>query len=847
MKRIAIVTPWFGASLGGGAERQARELAARLAARDHAVEVLTTCSHSFADDWSASQDAPGVENEGAITIRRFAVDARDASAFDAANAKLLASDDLRIGVSPVAEDVERDFVAHNINSSALLDFLCAARDDFDAFIFLPYLYGTTLRGLPAVAARALLQPCLHDEPYAYLRVVAETFRHARRILFNSEGERELAQRLYGCGIHTRSRIVGEGVEPARLDAQETDERQIDEGQIDEGQVDGRLTNERQAGARQAGASSTDERLVSAALPARLRGARFVLYLGRRDATKNVDLLLRAFRRFKADSPDSDLSLVLAGAGVASFHAPDEGVFDLGIVDEEMKAALIRTARALFQPSRNESFSRVLMEAWLAARPVAAHRCCLATALAVESARGGWLAATEEEWAGVFAAVASASEEELHEHGARGRAYAREHADWNAVIDRYEKVFDELDNKLDAGGKEIPARPSSSSAPTRSGLRAVHQLLPDALGGDAITNHALLIRDHLRGAGFASEVFAKRRDDVTAREVQRFDEALIDPSAALIYHHSIGSEVTATAIAHAGAKCLVYHNVTPAQFYAPYRPGFAWLLETGRAALGRLARHFVCSVGDSAFNAAELRACGFHAPGVLPIIVDPDRWNVAPDEALMRELQDGRTNILFVGRCAPNKRQDALAEIFAEYVRLDARSRLIFAGEGKDSDPYVRHVRRRLERLGLARRVRLTGSISESALLAYYRTAHLYLSPSEHEGFGVPLVEAMWFDVPVLARRGTAVTETLGEAGVVYDAGESPARIAQLAHSLARTDEDLRRRVVLAQRLRREAFTPAALSPVLDNLLRRMETDCATRARRLRQNATADQTRPRDTV
>jgi glycosyltransferase involved in cell wall biosynthesis len=855
VKRVAIVTPWFGESPGGGAERQARELAARLSARGHVVEVLTTCSRSSSGDWSASQHAPGVEIEDAITVRRFAVDVRDARAFDDANAKLLAlaRDELKVGVSPVAEDVERNFVAHNLNSSALVGFLRDTGESFDAVLFLPYLYGTTLIGLPVVAARALLQPCLHDEPYAYLRAVAETFRAARRILFNSEGERELARQLYGPGIHTRSRLVGEGVEPARLDAQEiagrrTNEQRIDRQQTDEQQID---------------ESPTGAEMISDALPAELRGARFVLYLGRRDATKNVDLLARAFRRFKANHPASDLSLVLAGAGRESFHAPAEGIHDLGLIGEETKSALLCAARALFQPSRNESFSRALMEAWLAARPVAAHRRCLATALAVERARGGWLAATGAEWARAFAIVAAASDEELNQLGARGRAYAREHADWNKVIDRYEAVLSELEPaRTTVGAGLVPAPsgtathqdssphhvdetgrgfaltrdgqgqalPLQASTSPRAALRAIHQLLPDALHGDAITNHALSIRDYLRGAGFASEVFAKRREETLAREAQLFDGAEIDPSAGLIYHHSIGSEVTAAAIAHAGAKCLVYHNITPAEFFAPYRPGFAWLLEAGRASLRRLARHFPCSVGDSAFNAAELRACGFHAPGVLPIIVSPDRWNIAPDEALMRELQDGQTNLLFVGRVAPNKHQDALAAIFAGYVQLDARARLVVAGEGDDSDPYFRHVLRSVERLGLARRVVVTGRVTESALLAYYRTAHLYLSPSEHEGFGVPLVEAMWFDVPVLARRGTAVTETLADAGVLYDADESHARIAQLAHRLARTDEDLRRRVCLAQRRRRNAFTPAALRPVLENLLRRMETDCAPRSR-----------------
>ncbi|MFN2481341.1 MAG: glycosyltransferase, partial [Pyrinomonadaceae bacterium] len=498
--------------------------------------------------------------------------------------------------------------------------------------------------------------------------------------------------------------------------------------------------------------------------------------------------------------------------------PDEGVRDLGVVDDATRNALLRAARSLFQPSRNESFSRVMMEAWLAGRPVAAHRDCPATAIAVERAQGGWLAATEEEWARLFSIVASASEEELREVGARGRAHAREHADWDKVIDRYEEVFAELD-----------AEAAPKRAARRGALRAVHQLLPDAVTGDAITNHALAIRDYLRDRGVESDVFAKRVEAGVAGEARLFDERALDAGAGLVYHHSIGSEVTAPALAHAGAKCLVYHNVTPAQFFAPYRPGFAWLLEAGRASLRRLARHFPCAVGDSAFNAAELAAAGFDSPGVLPIIVSPDKWNVEPDEDLMRGLQDGRTNLLFVGRSAPNKRQDALVRIFAEYLKLDPSARLTLAGEARASDPYSRELAREIERRGLSQSVTLTGKIADAALLAYYRTAHLYLSASEHEGFGVPLVEAMWFDVPVLARRSTAVTQTLGDAGALYDADEAPPEIARLAHDLARADEGLRRRVVAAQRLRREAFTPEALRPVLDELLRRMESAHARRA------------------
>ena len=818
MKPLAVVTPWFGASLRGGAEQQARQVALRLAARGHAVEILATCARSFRDDWSTDFHPPGATNEDGLLVRRFPCDARDAASFDRANARLLALDPraLSVGVSPVSEDDAHDFVRHNINSSALVEHLRAGRDDYRAFIFIPYLYGPTLAGLPAVAERALLQPCLHDEPYARLPAVEALFRRARRVLFNSEGERELALGLYGPGLHGRAVVVGEGVETntADDDAAAADDAAAvahDEIAAAGDGADARFHDE--ADARSGGA-----------LPAELRGARFVLYLGRRDATKNVPLLVAAYRRFRGARPADDLKLVLAGEGGESFG--ESGVVDLGAVSDATKRALLRAARALFQPSRNESFSRAMMEAWLlAGRPVAANAECPATAVAVERSRGGWLAASEAEWAELFARVADASDEELGELGARGRAYAAEHADWDRVIDRYEQVLAELDAGA-ATAQNSSGQNSSARSPTRPELRAVHQLLPDFVFGDAISNQSVAVRDALRNLGYASEIFAKRREAGVEREARLVDEEAIDAGAGLIYHHSIGSEVTARAIAHRWPKCLVYHNVTPPEFFAPYRPGFAWLLEAGRASLPRLARHFPCSVGDSPFNAAELSSRGFRDAGVLPIIVSPDKWNVEADRSLLERLQDGATNLLFVGRVAPNKRQDKLARVFAEYVKLDPRSRLVIAGEGHESDPYFLHVRREIERLRLGSRALVTGRVDEAALLACYRAAHLYLSASEHEGFGVPLVEAMWFDVPVLANRAGAVADTVGDAALLFDTETDLREVARLAKLLTHGDPDARRRLVERGRLRRESFTPRAVRPAIESLARRMETSAS---------------------
>ena len=304
------------------------------------------------------------------------------------------------------------------------------------------------------------------------------------------------------------------------------------------------------------------------------------------------------------------------------------------------------------------------------------------------------------------------------------------------------------------------------------------------------------------------------------EALLFDEVQPKPGDGLIYHHAIGSEVTEFAIKHEGPKGLVYHNITPARYFLPYRPGFAWLLEIGRKNLVHLADHFPVSVGDSAYNAAELAACGFSEPGVLPIIIDPDKWNIAPDGQLMDRLQDGLTNILFVGRVAPNKRQDRLIEAFSYYRKLNPGSRLVIAGETKHSDPYFHHVLETRQRFGLDREVEITGQITEAQLLAYYRSAHLYWSTSEHEGFGAPLVEAMWFDVPVLALSATTVPETLGDAGVLYQDEEDLPQVATRAFQLTH-DPVVRRNIIEAQRRRRLDFTPRAVWPILEQLIQRL--------------------------
>jgi glycosyltransferase involved in cell wall biosynthesis len=760
---IALVTPWFGRDLKGGAEQQAWQIATRLALRGHRVEVLTTCCRSFAEDWAVNHLAKGESTESGITIRRFPVDSRDRISFDGLNRELLAIEHGRLlpGVTPVARERASIWTNENINSSELEAYLKIHHATYKSFIFIPYLYGIVLRALPLVASRAWLLPCLHDEAYAYLPDVASLFQAAKGILFNSHGEMQLAAKLFGPIASSKGHVTGEGIE---LDVVESS----------------RTTNN---------------------LPSEIRDRRFVLCLGRRCKEKGTDRLVGAYNEFRRRNPASDLALVLAGPGESNYGRIESNVFDVGLVSETQKVALISGCRALLQPSLNESFSRVLFEVWRCGKPAVVHKDCLATALAVEYSRGGWSAGSEDDWVDRLEYLSACGDSELNTIGEHGRKFASELADWDAVISRYEHLL------------QLTPIISAKEKISKNTSQALHQLLPNLSYGDAISNQAIWIREQLLQKGYRSEIFVRYVDPRVRDKCRVYQAGALQFDDGLLYHHSIGSEITPAACTHPGPKFLIYHNITPPEFFHPYRSEHARLLRRGREEMWTLARSFPRSVGVSAYNAEELEMYGFASPLVLPLAIDPGAWSLSPDEGIMRRLQDGRRNLLYVGRYAPNKCQHDLVEAFSHYLRIDPQSRLILVGDGDANDPYVRFIHETVDRLNLREQVILSGHVSASELHAYYRTAHLFWSMSEHEGFCVPLVEAMWFDLPILAFHAGAIKETLGGAGIIFDQKENLSTVAALAKRMTR-EKAFCEPVLQAQRSRRHAFSPSAVAEAL---------------------------------
>jgi glycosyltransferase involved in cell wall biosynthesis len=311
-------------------------------------------------------------------------------------------------------------------------------------------------------------------------------------------------------------------------------------------------------------------------------------------------------------------------------------------------------------------------------------------------------------------------------------------------------------------------------------RRVHQLLAALSYGDAIGNEALAIQKHLRAAGFESDIFAEGVHPRMAHLARPLWEyaSVSAPDTVCLFHFSIGSAAGRLAFHAPDRLVSIYHNITPARFFLGFHPHLAGLCYHGRRELSAFAARTELALGDSEYNRRELEAAGYARTGVLPIVLDLEVYREPPSPVMRALLHDGRTNILFVGRIIPNKRIDDLIRAFAAYQKaFNPRSRLVLAGDHRGHERY--HARlRELVRALRVDEVVFTGHLEHDELMACYAASHLFLCLSEHEGFGVPLLEAMVFGLPVLAYDAGAVAETLRGGGILL-ADKDPLEVAGL--------------------------------------------------------------------
>jgi glycosyltransferase involved in cell wall biosynthesis len=355
-------------------------------------------------------------------------------------------------------------------------------------------------------------------------------------------------------------------------------------------------------------------------------------------------------------------------------------------------------------------------------------------------------------------------------------------------------------------------------------RAIHQLSVSAAYGDAIGNEAMEIRDALRGAGYDSDIFVELVDPRMAHQVRPYQEyrEISGPDNVVLLHYSLGSKVSALARELPDKLVLIYHNITPPAWFAPYNFGLARDCALGRVELAGLRDRCVLGLGDSEYNRIELEQLGFAPTGVLPLFLDLDRFEGPADPVVLERFADGRTTLLFVGRVVPNKSFEDILRAFAYYQRwVDHRARLVVVGEFRSFAPYYDALQALVTRLDLDE-VHFVGHVTESELSAYYRVADVFVCMSEHEGFCVPLFEAMQRGIPVVAFDAAAIPYSTGE-GVLMIRDKDPAFVAETI-ALVLADDELRTRLIERQRRALELVSRDRVMSLLVDHLRSIGVD-----------------------
>jgi glycosyltransferase involved in cell wall biosynthesis len=328
-----------------------------------------------------------------------------------------------------------------------------------------------------------------------------------------------------------------------------------------------------------------------------------------------------------------------------------------------------------------------------------------------------------------------------------------------------------------------------------------------------------MRDAFRAWGHVADVYALELDADLSGDGRRFAEwRPSGPQDVVILHYALPSPLSAALCAHHGRRVLLHHNITPPEFFVGWDEEMVRICALGREELKTLVGHVDLALADSEWNRRELEILGFARTGVLPIYLDFKRYGESPSPVLRRMLEDGRTNVLFVGRVAPNKRHDDLIRLASYWKRfISPDLRLLLVGKLPRRREYFDALQALSYEEGFtAAEVVFTGHLEHDDLLACYAAAHVFVSMSEHEGFGVPLVEAMLAGVPVVAYRATAVGDTLGEAGIQF-AEKRFSEMAEAAH-LVVTDEPLRRQVLAQQERRLQVFSPEVVEATLRSSL-----------------------------
>jgi L-malate glycosyltransferase len=328
------------------------------------------------------------------------------------------------------------------------------------------------------------------------------------------------------------------------------------------------------------------------------------------------------------------------------------------------------------------------------------------------------------------------------------------------------------------------------------MTSVDQFIPVLDPGDAASNHTLQVQQLLHDLGVTSEIYTEQTHPSLADRTRPYTS---HGDGAVLYQFAIGSKMADALLAGSGPLALNHHNVTPPEFFERWDPPLVHGTNWGRHQLAQLAARVDLAIAVSKYNAEELRRSGYRSPVVAPILLDPELFVRTVDDDRVMQLRGPATIWLFVGRIVPNKAQHRLIAALAAYRRVFDPDAVLWLVGGASSPRYERALRDYAAALDLSDAVDFTGAVGPDELGARYRAASVFVCASEHEGFCVPVLEAMHCDLPVVAVDAAAVAETVGTGGLVVPEA-SPLVLAGAVHAVL--DDPVRRRALVAGGRRR---------------------------------------------
>lgn len=392
MRKVGFVIPWYYKDIPGGAEQELRGIVKHLHEKNVQVEILTTCVKEFSADWTDNYFKEGIEVIDDIPVRRFKVKKGNMDLFHKVNYKLMNN----INITSMEESI---FINEMINSPDLYKYIYSHSEEYHRFVYIPYMFATTYYGIKACPFKSVLIPCLHDESYAYMSIFKELYRNLGGIIFHAKPEMVLANRLYDLK-NVKQANLGEAVE---TDIEYNGDRFRKKYKINDP---------------------------------------YIIYAGRKDVAKNINTLIRYFREYlNRNSSHKNLKLVLIGGGAVSI--PEEiinNVIDLGFVDIQDKYDACAGAEFLCQPSKNESFSIVIMESWLCERPVLVNEDCKVTTNFAKESNGGLYFKDYFDFEGCVNYILE-HPEAAKKMGLNGRDYVMSNFRWDIIIEKLMTFLD----------------------------------------------------------------------------------------------------------------------------------------------------------------------------------------------------------------------------------------------------------------------------------------------------------------------------------------------------------------------------------------------------------------------